>query len=179
MSYDTKQRAVIYAVYLHLGAQASKNDGACELPPGTTIDVSGEKLIITLPPGTVVSRSKGETGDGRCMKKATQNLYGWSILYAIVYQAERILGKFNQSKRFHSLLQRFITRIIKQALDTGQTSEESFRATYPNVAKGIDELKANLKVPKRSEPIPRTLPKKYANTPATLAFVVGKKQKAA
>ncbi len=177
MSFDPRQRAILYATYKHLQSLAKDNDGPCELPPGTEYDVSGEKLTITLPPNTVISRLAGESGDGRCQKKATQNLYGWSILYALVYQAERYLKKFRLHKRFRTLLQRFLTRIVRSALDTGKTSEEAFRETFPQVAKGIDELKASLNVPMRDEPTPRkTTPRKL---PATLAFERPKKRKAA
>ena len=176
MSFDPRQRAILYGAYKHLESWAKANDGPCELSPGTEIDVSGEVLTITLPPKTIVSRSEGENGDGRCYKKATQNLYGWSILYAFVYQAERILGKFNQAKRFRKLLQPFLTRIVRQALDTGNTSEEAFRKAYPQVAKGIDELKSSLNVPMRNEPIPRKCPRD-AKLPATLAFGQLKKKR--
>jgi hypothetical protein len=173
MKFDQKQRAVTFAAYKHLEGLAKKADGVCELPPGMKMDVSGETLTITLPPNTIVERQLGD-GDGTCQKKATQNLYGWSILYAFTYQAERYLKKFRLHKKFRTFLQRFITRIVRQALDTGKTSEESFKTEFPEVAKGIEELKQSLNVPMRTEPMPRKCERKL---PATLVF--GKKKKKA
>jgi hypothetical protein len=176
--YDPKEKAVLYAAYKHLEGIAKDKDGPCEFPPGTEIDVSGERLTITLPPNTVVSRNEGENGDGVCYKTATQNLYGWGILYAFVYQAERILKLFRQEKRWRPFLQRMITRIVKHALDTGKTSEEAFESAYPQIAKGIKDLKASMNVPKRKEPTPRKCPKD-AKLPVSLKFGEEKKKKAA
>lgn len=156
---NDRQKAITFAAFKCLEKVAKKSDGECELPPGTSFDVSGETITITLPPETIISRQMGDNGDGTCQKKATQNLYGWSILYAFVYQAERYLKKFNLDKRYRRFLQSFITRIVKRALDTGNTSEAAFKEQYPKVAKGIEELKQNLKVPMRTEPIPRMCPR--------------------
>ena len=67
MAMRTEQKAVLYAAQKEI-ERMLKDDG--DLPVGFAIDVSGMKLELTFPPGTVVNRDAGPNGDGMIEKKA-------------------------------------------------------------------------------------------------------------
>ena len=141
---NLQTKAAAYAAYKDL-ERMLKADG--ELPPGFNADLSGVTVEIKLPPGTSVSRDAGKHGDGRQDKKATQNLYGWAILF----ECFRVCSLFKQHKKLERVLMMIVRRAVNRAIST----EESFRELMPKRAAEIKQLKASLPVPMRDEPTPR------------------------
>ena len=146
---NNEQRAAAYVAMKELERMLD-DDG--ELPPGYSVDLSGVTVEIQLPNGTGVSREKGVTtakGEGRILKTATQNLYGW----AIIYNCFRVASKFKQ----HKVLQRVLMMIVRRALKHQISSEDAFAQLMPRQAKEIQALKDSMPVPKRDEPTPRKM----------------------
>lgn len=136
------QRALAYTAHNLLGRML-KEDG--ELPPGFVMDLSGKQLVITMPPETVVSRSEGIKGDGIEDKTATQKLYGFAIIYALVHHLMRYLRKFRLEAKAERLMLALVRRIVRTALESSVTSEDAFRELHPRLANGIDEIRDKIR----------------------------------
>jgi hypothetical protein len=143
---NLQTKAAAYAAYKDLERMLNE-DG--DLPPGFSANLSGVVVEIKIPQGTLVSRDAGKNGDGRQEKKATQNLYGWAILF----ECFRICKLFKQHKR----LERVLMKIVRRAVNRAISSEQSFRELMPKRAEEIQALKDSLPVPKRDEPTPRMI----------------------
>lgn len=139
-----RQRAIAYAAYKEL-EKLLKNDG--ELPPGN-YNISGESLTIVLSE-TSVSRSVGE-GGGFIYKKATQNLYGWSV-WALFLKK---LKAFNQA----GAVKRILMEAWTESMITGETVEKELKDIDPELAAFTEELKKQ-PAPKRREVTPRKITK--------------------
>ena len=156
---NLKTRATAYAAYKEL-ENMLKEDG--EIPPGAEINVSGNSITITLPPDTIVKRDPGLNGDGTILKKATQNLYGWAILF----ECFRIVRLF----KHHKKLERVLMMIVRRAVKNAVSSETAFKQLMPKRAEEIQSLRDSLPVPKREEPTPRKIVKPENARKPTLAF---------
>lgn len=141
-----QERAAAYAAFKELERQL-KDDG--ELAPGCNHNVAGLTVEITIPQGVTVSRDAGENNDGIVWKKATQNLYGYSVLAECL----RIAKLFKQHKR----LERLLLKIVRRAISRECSTETAFTELQPDAAQRIKELKASLNIPKREENTPRLI----------------------
>lgn len=141
-----KDRAVAYAAYKELERMLDE-DG--EFTPGFSQDVSNAKISITIPKGTTISRDPGLKNDGIIEKSATQNLYGWAILF----ECFRVAEKFKQ----HLKLKRILLMIVRRAVKKDISSEKAFRELMPARAKEIAEIKKSINLPKRKEQTPRLI----------------------
>lgn len=164
---NNSTRAAAYAAYKEL-ERMLKADG--DLPPGFFQDVSGTTIEITIPKGTTITRDKGNKGNGTIEKAATQNLYGWAILY----ECHRVAAKFKQHKRLIKILMKIVRRAVNRAI----SSEDAFRELMPRQAEEIAKLKATIKVPKREESTPRMINRENAKIMPTV-IIHPKKQRAA
>ena len=157
---SNQHRAAAFAAHNLLGRML-KVDGT--LPPGYELDVSGMKVEITLPPDTNVERWAGDNGDGVIKKKATQNSYGYAVLFLLW----EVCRKFNQHKRFERILRRVISRAIR--LDMS-----SEKAMIGIVSKArlveFNEFRASLKLPLREEQTPRRIKQGKAVFPTVGIF---------
>jgi len=180
MAMRTEQKAVLYAAQKEI-ERMLKDDG--DLPVGFAIDVSGMKLELTFPPGTVVNRDAGPNGDGMIEKKAAQNLYGYAILHAITYYLYKFLRLFRQERKAEEQALKILRRIVKHALQSGVSSEDAFKQLHPRLADGIAEVREKIRdqLPKRPEPTPRLIQRANKQLLATVKIVQAKtkKQKAA
>lgn len=141
---NNETKAAAYAAMKEL-ERMLKTDG--ELPPGFSYDASNVSVTITIPQGISVSRDNGKNGDGKQWKKATQNLYG----FAILYECFRIARLF----KHHKKLERVLLMIVRRAVKNSISSEDAFRELMPQRANDIRTLKDSLDIPKREEPTPR------------------------
>lgn len=158
-SCDT-QRAKVYAAHKFL-ERMSKEDG--ELPPGFSLDISGQSLTITFPPNTVVSRSTGEDGLGHLWHKASQNLNGFAVIAVMIFT----LRKFNQA----GWIIREILSAIRKAIKTKTLSTEDKliqqdTLTVEELEKFKSELQADM--PKRKQDTVRDIT--YGKLPPTIIF---------
>lgn len=161
---NLQTKAAAYAAYKDL-ERMLKEDG--ELPPGFNAELSGVKVEITLPPGTSVNRDAGKNGDGRQDKKATQNLYGWAILY----ECFRVCSLFKQHKK----LERILMMIVRRAVNRAISSEDAFRELMPKRAEEIQKLKDSLPVPMRDEPTPRMVVREKSKLMPTVVVTLKKR----
>jgi hypothetical protein len=155
MFRTNEQRAVAYAVFKALET-ALKEDG--DLPPGFSMDLSGQTFTMTLPGGTTVHRERGEKGDGMIGKKATQNLLSIGTMAFLVERLKR----FNQASQVEACLREAWT----WALENPQTKVEDRLPIYcPELNRIIEEFKSK-GGPKREEKTPRKIqfPKHIAPT---------------
>jgi hypothetical protein len=161
---NLQTKAAAYAAMKDL-ERMLKEDG--ELPPGFNAELSGVTVEIKLPPGTSVTRDAGKKGDGRQEKKATQNLYGWAILY----ECFRVCRLFKQHKK----LERVLMMIVRRAVNRAISSQEAFAELMPRRAEEIKELKDSLPVPMRDEPTPRMVNRNEAKSLPTVTVTFKKK----
>jgi len=164
---NLQTKAAAYAAMKDL-ERMLKEDG--ELPPGFQADLAGVTVTIKLPPGTSVSRDAGKKGDGRQDKKATQNLYGWAILY----ECFRVCSLFKQHRKLEAVLMKIVRRAVNRAI----SSEDAFRELMPKRAEEIQALKDSLPVPMRDEPTPRMV-NRADSKPLPTIIVTPKQAKAA
>jgi hypothetical protein len=144
---SNEHRAAAFAAHNLLGKML-KADGT--LPPAYVLDVSGMKVEITLPPNTEVERWAGENGDGTIKKKATQNSYGYAVLFLLW----EICRKFNQHKRFERILRRVISRAIRLNMSS---QEAMLGIVSKKRLLEFNEFRASLELPLREEATPRRI----------------------
>ena len=145
----SRQRAIAYAAFKEL-ERILKEDG--DMAPGTSYDVSGETITITLPPGTTIYREAGMTGDGTIQKKAVQNLYGYAV-WALFLQRLALFKQANDVRRILMLA-------WKEAME-GTKVEQELNRIDPEIAEFVERLKA-MPGPKRTEQTPRKVERKTA-----------------
>lgn len=157
---SNEHRAAAFAAHNLLGKML-KADGS--LPPGYLLDVSGMKIEITLPPSTEVERWGGENGDGTIKKKATQNSYGYAVLFLLW----EVCRKFNQHKRF----ERILRRVINRAIRLNMSSENAMTGIVSKARlEEFNEFRASLKLPSREEQTPRRIKQDKAMLPTVGIF---------
>lgn len=139
-------KVATYAAYMELDRILKENG---DLPHGIDLDVSGVTVELTIPNGTSVVRDSGENGDGKILKTATQNLYG----YAVLNECFKLARKFKQHKK----LERILRHVVRKALKNAISSEEALAKSNPKLAQEIKELKKSLNLPKRVENTPRKI----------------------
>lgn len=148
--------AIMYAAMMLLKREL----GDETLPAGYKIDLSGESITIKFAEGTVVSRDNGINGDGKILKKATQNMYGYPVWAMLV---ERLM-KFHQ----WNVLKKEIMEAVKAALkikgDT-KTVRNVLEKTKPHLVEIMNELQQDLPIPARAEDTPREV---FANPPTII-----------
>ena len=164
---NNQAKAAAYATYKEL-ERMLKEDG--ELPPGFKMDVSGIAVEVVLPQGTIISRDEGTKKDGKIFKTATQNLYGWAILY----ECFKVASLFKQHKRLEKLLLKIVRRAIRKAISSG----DAFRQLMPKEAENIELLKRSMNLPKREESTPRNI-ERSEDEPFPTVIVTPKQRKAA
>ena len=145
MFANDQHKAIAYAAYKSLERMLN-DDG--KLPAGFYLDVSGKEITIKLPKGSVVEREVGTNGDGSNHKKATQNLYGYT-LWALMIQR---LCKFNQWAAIRTAMIDAMKVVVSKKYTDFRveiTKED------PQLVELIDELQNELKIPTRKEETPR------------------------
>lgn len=154
---NDQQRATAYAVYKYL-EDAFKNDekSVNRIALSSTIDVSGFKMEIVLPPGTVISRGEKEF----TFKKATQNLNGWAVLTKIV---ER-LRTFNQ----WNVIRIALLNAVRAALKKDTETETELVKIDPELNTAIELLRDELALPQRKEVTPNRIDR--SDEPMTMTF---------
>ena len=137
------------------------------LPHSNRFDVSGKTVEITLPNNISVLRGKGSNGDGTNEKKATSNLNGYAILYAMT----RYLSKFNQQ----NVVRDELMKIVEDAVNSDISSENQFRQEFPDEAQSLADFRKQWseQMPTRTE----TTPKRITNPDKGLLEVKFKDQK--
>jgi hypothetical protein len=160
---NNQAKAAAYAAFKGL-EKMLKEDG--ELPPGFSANVAGSKIEIVIPPNTTVTRDEGKDGDGIIKKKATQNLYGWAILY----ECFRVCSLFKQHKKLERVLMKIVRRAVNRAIST----QDAFTELMPKRAEEIQLLRDSLPVPMRDEQTPRKV-----NTELLPTVIVSVNRKAA
>ena len=145
----SEQNAILYAAFKLLDKQL-KEDG--QFDAGTSIDLTGKSVTIKFPPNLIVSRQLGENGNGKCEKKAVQNLYGYAM-WAL------FIDKLLKFKQWPSLKQ-IILDCVKECQDQ-PTDKENFRKALmeskPHLVELIDELADEIPFSMREEDTPREL----------------------
>lgn len=124
---------------------------------GQTFDVSGHSITLKFAPGTTVSRDAGLKGDGKILKKATQDLYGYSLWALMV---ER-LRKFNQWEAIKTVL---IDAMKEMRRRKSLGLEDAVVEIDPELEKAIEDLKAEIPIPDRKENTARDFDKKLDPT---------------
>jgi hypothetical protein len=157
MARPTHVTAAMYAAYKALERELDK-DG--ELPAGFYLDVSGQKVEITLPKGTVVERDRGTNGDGSIFKTATTSLYGWHVFTLI---AKR-LSKFHQWKMIRAAL----IDVLRHCLTNNKKVGERLEEVDPAFAAEVATLRQEFAPPPRKEQTPRVC--KETAIPATITI---------
>lgn len=155
-----QQTAVMYAAQKLLERQLKDDDS--DLPPGFEMDVSGQSITLKFPEGTIVRRDEGLKGDGKILKKATQNLYGYGVWAVLI---ERLM-KFHQ----WNVLKIEIIAAVKIALKYGtdaKTVKMNLTNDKPDLIAIMDELQQDLPIPARSEDTPREV---IADLPPTITI---------
>jgi hypothetical protein len=145
MFANDQHKAIAYAAYKSLERMLN-DDG--KLPAGFYLDVSGKEITIKLPKGSVVEREVGSNGDGSNHKKATQNLYGYT-LWALMIQR---LSKFNQWNAIRTAMIDAMKIVVSRKYTDFRveiTKED------PKLVELIEELQNELKIPTRKEETPR------------------------
>lgn len=161
---NLQTKAAAYAAFKEL-ERMLKADG--ELPPGFQTDVSGVSVEIRIPPGTSISRDAGKDNDGVIKKKATQNLYGWAILF----ECFRFCSLFKQHKK----LERILMMIVRRAVNRAISSQEAFRELMPKRAEEIQAFQDSLPVPMREEQTARMIDRKNPKLLPTITVTLRKK----
>lgn len=158
MFQNDTDRAIAYAAMKTLERMLIK-DGS--LAPGFTQDLSGCKITIELPSGSVVKRDAGLSGDGTIDKKAVQNLYGYALWAFMIIR----LRKFKQWNAIRSVLIESMQEVIK---NSKKTLREEIVQQYPDVEEEIQSIQSELDIPDRQEETPR----KFASPkmPATITI---------
>ncbi len=158
---NNEQRAAAYAAMKELDRML-KADG--ELPPGFSRDLSNVTVTVTLPHGTSVNRDAGLKKDGVIFKTATQNLYGW----AVIYECFRYARKFKQHSKLQSILMKIVRRAVKRQI----SNEDAFTQLMPHEAEEIAALRKEMSkaIPKRAENTPRMVSRIADTIFATLGF---------
>jgi hypothetical protein len=145
---NERELAAAFSAYKEL-ERALKEDG--ELPAGFSEDLSGVEVRVKIPQGTRVYREIGKNGDGTILKKATQNLYGWTVW---AFLLKKINGlNVVRGNRVKDL----IRYAWKQAILNPSTRvEESLRDIDPELAEYVEDLK-RIDGPLREEKTPRKI----------------------
>lgn len=138
---NLEHQAIIYA------AQKLLERELVELPPGFKMDLSGKSITIKFSEGTTITRDTGINGDGKILKKATQNLYGYAVWALLI---ERLM-------RFHQwgTLKNEIIKAVKASLKYKSNVRESLAAEKPFIVEVMNELQQDLPIPARAENTPR------------------------
>lgn len=155
-----KQNAMLYAAQKLLERQLEAEDS--DLPPGYEIDLSGQSITIRFAEGTIVRRDGGLQGDGKILKKATQNMYGYPVWAMFV---ERLM-KFHQ----WNVLKAEIIEAVKAALKyrgDAKTVRTILNRDKPDLVAIMNELQQDLPIPARSENTPREV---LADLPPTISI---------
>lgn len=157
MPRHTNVTAAMYAAYKALERELDK-DG--DLPPGFSLDVSGQTVTVTLPKDTVVYREVGANGNGTIFKTATQNLYGWSVFTLF---AER-MKKFRQ----WDVIAKTLLEVLEHCLDQSKKKQVCTRLEEidKDFAQKVANLKEQMRPAMRCEPTPRIC--KETPRPATI-----------
>lgn len=157
MARPTNVTAAMYAAYKALERELDK-DG--ELPPGFSLNVSGQTVTVTLPKDTVVERDIGTNGNGTIFKTATQNLYGWHVFTLF---AER-MKKFRQ----WDVIAKALLEVLEHCLDQNGKKQVCTRLEEidNDFAQKVANLKEEMKPPMRCEQTPRVC--KATPRPATI-----------
>jgi len=150
-----REIATLYAVQKLIEAKLKDHP----IPAGSSFDLSGETVTITLPTQTTVYREKGQ--NGFIFKKATQNLYGYAVWVFLL----RRLAKFNQAAHMRKLIMEAWT----EAMRCETKVEDELEEIDPEVAAHLESLK-KLDGPKRKEATPRKVD--FAD-PNNAKFVIG------
>ena len=159
---NARQVALAYAAFKELERLVKDNDQA-QLPPGFSMDVSGQEITIKIPPGTVISREKGTNGDGTIRKAATQNLYGYAVWACFL---ER-LRKFSQ----HRVVMDMILDAMRAAMKRpGKTTEDELKKVCPDFAKAVETLRQTMDIPDREESTPRSVKRENDKLLPTITF---------
>lgn len=151
-----QDRAVAYAAMKTL-ERFLKSNG--DFSPGFTQDVSGCKITITLPPGSVVSRDIGPNGDGTILKTAVQNLYGYALWALMIAR----LRKFKQWDVIRSTIIETMQEVINRS---NKNLREEISKEFPDIEEEIELIQKQLKIPQRKEETPRVF--KSKEMPATV-----------
>lgn len=156
MFKSEKERAIAYATMKTLERMLN-TDG--DLSPGFKMDVSGSKMTVILPAGSVVEREAGSKGDGIVMKKAVQNLYGYA-LWALMIRRLRAFKQWN-------VIREAILEAMKEVVTrSGKNMREEIVKEFPDVADEIMAIQGELQIPDRQEETPRVF--RSPKIPATV-----------
>lgn len=150
-------KAALYAAFKILERELKK-DG--ELPPGYHKDLSHTTITITFPSNTIVERDG--TNNGKILKKATQNLYGYTFFTIMI----RKLKKFNQWNQIRTI----ILETVTEALRNNISARSEIKAEDPELAAEIDKLQQEFPIPMRTEDTPRIC--KDTKVPATITITM-------
>lgn len=147
------QRAAAYAAMKLLEQLVGKDglDGA--IPPGFAIELDGVKVTVQIPPGTHFEQELGTNGDGTNSKKATQDMYGWTV-WALFFQR---LQKFNQA----NVVKAMLLEAMKEAVSNPNlTVADKLEEIAPDLAEAVAKLKEEFPPPMRIENAKRRVDRK-------------------
>lgn len=130
-----QQVAEAYFAMMQL-KKALEDEETPDLQPGE-YDLSNRELTITFHPGACVTRSEGDNGDGTENKTASQKLYGFAIIAALIHYATK--------KNAPRLTVKLVTEIVSYALQCDISSEAAFKKIHPRMAKAIGTVKETLR----------------------------------
>ncbi len=137
--------ATIYAAMKLLQNQLEDEPN---LPAGFKTDLSGQTITIKFPPNTIVSRDVGEKHDGKILKKATQDLYGYAVWALMVSR----LSKFHQWNAIKQIIIDCVQVVLKSK---GKTVREQLEKTQPQIIEMMNELQQEMAIPSRPEDTPK------------------------
>ena len=156
MFKSDEDRAIAYAAMKTLERMLNK-DGT--LSPGFSADVSGCRVTVELPPGSLVERELGAKGDGTVDKTAVQNLYGYA-LWAFMIRKLRAFKQWN-------IIRAAIIEAMKEVIARpSKNIREEIIKEYPEVADEITAIQEELQIPARVEETPRVF--RSPKLPATV-----------
>jgi|694.fasta_scaffold42610_12 hypothetical protein len=156
MFTSEKDRAIAYATMKTLERML---DADGDLSPGMKLDVSGSKMTVILPPGSIVEREAGSKGDGMVMKKAVQNLYGYA-LWALMIRRLRAFKQWN-------MIRVAILEAMKEVVSrNGKNLRDQIIKENPEIADEIMAIQNELQIPDRQEETPRVF--RSPKIPATI-----------
>lgn len=172
-----EQLAIAYAAQKELERIIAANT---DLPPGD-YDVSGQSIALSIPSGTIVSRSPGENGDGMVEKIASTNVNGFAVIACMFHVFTRVLALFRQKDKAEKHAMRLVKRIVNKAVRSKVSTESAFKKMYPKMAEQIDAVRDNFRqtLPKRSEPTARRINREDKEAIATPIFPPKRKRLAA
>jgi hypothetical protein len=153
-----EDRAIAYAAMKTLERMLESNG---DLAPGFSKDLSGCRITIELPPGSVVERDLGVNGDGTIMKTAVQNLYGYALWALMI----RRLRSFRQWNVIRAAIVESMQEVIRRP---SKNMRDEIVREFPEIADEITAIQGELQIPPRTEETPRVFRK--PKLPATVTI---------